>query len=188
MSDPHEITDLLQAWNKGDPSALEKLLPLVDHELRRIAHSYMIRERGGHTLQTTALIHEALIRFIQVDTPNWQSRLHFYSLVARRMRQVLVEHAREQLALKRGRRAEHVDISAAGYLSTERSQELLVLDAALTKLAHIDERKSKIVEYRYFGGFTFPEVAKMLEVSTATIEREWRLARSWLHREITLDQ
>lgn len=103
------------------------------------------------------------------------------------MRQILVEHAREQLAAKRGRRPEHVSISAAGYLSTEKSQELIILDAALTKLAQIDERKSKVVEYRYFGGFTLPEVADILEVSTATIEREWRLARSWLLREITVD-
>ena len=185
MTDPHEITDLLHAWNDGDGEALQKLIPLVDHELRRIAHSYMSRERDGHTLQTTALVHEALIRFIQVDTPTWESRVHFYSIVARRMRQILVEHARERLALKRGHRAEHVKISAAGQLSTEKSQELITLDAALTKLASIDERKSRIVEYRYFGGFTSPEVAKMLQVSTATVEREWRLARSWLHREIT---
>ena len=185
MTDPHEITNLLHAWGNGDPEALQKLIPLVDQELRRIAHSYMLRERDGHTLQTTALVHEALMRFIQVETPNWENRIHFYSIVARRMRQVLVEHARERLALKRGRRAEHINISAAGQLSTETSQQLITLDDALTKLADLDERKSKIVEYRYFGGFTLPEVAKILKVSTATVEREWRLARSWLHREIT---
>ncbi len=178
MADAHEITALLQAWSKGDAEALEKLIPLVDNELRRLAHSYMNRERAGHSLQTTALIHEALIRFIKVDPTNWESRGHFYSIVARRMRQILVEHAREQVAVKRGRRAEHVNISAAGQLSTEKSQELIILDLALTKLAHIDERKSKVVEYRYFGGFTLPEVSDILEVSTATIEREWRLARS----------
>lgn len=185
MAEAHEITGLLRAWSKGDNGALEQLVPLVDHELRRLAHSYMKRERVEHTLQTTALIHEALIRFIQVDIPDWQSRVHFYAIVARRMRQILVEHAREQLASKRGQRADHVNISAARQLSTEKSQELILLDAALTKLSGIDERKSAIVEYRYFGGFTLPEVASMLGVSTATVEREWRLARSWLHREIS---
>ena len=187
MGNRHEITELLQAWSKGDAEALEKLLPLVDHELRRLAHSYMSKDRAGHTLQTTALINEALIRFIKADKINWQSRVHFYSIVARRMHQILVEHARGQLTSKRGRRAEHVNISAAGQLSTEKSEELIVLDAAVTKLAEIDERKSKIVEYRYFGGFTLAEVADILNVSPATVEREWRLARSWLRREITGD-
>lgn len=187
MATTHEITEVLQAWSRGDPEALEKLIPLVDHELRRLAHSYMNRERAGHTLQTTALINEALIRFIDAGTSNWESRTHFYAIVARRMRQILVEHAREQLTQKRGMRAEHVTVSAAWQLSTEKSQELIILDAALIKLGEIDERKSKIVEYRYFGGFTLPEVAKILGVSSATVEREWRLARSWLLREITVD-
>ncbi len=185
MTEKHDITNLLQAWSNGDAEAFEKLVPLVDGELRRIAHSYMTRERAGHTLQTTALIHEALMRFIHVKNPVWHSRVHFYAIVARRMRQVLVEHAREQLAIKRGGGAEHLNISAARQLSTQKSEELLILDRALTKLAQLDQRKSKIVEYRYFGGFTFPEIADLLDVSTATVEREWRLARSWLHREIT---
>jgi len=160
-------------------------MPLVDRELRRLAHSYMSRERLGHTLQTTALINEALIRFIEGENIPWDSRVHFYSIVARRMRQILVEHARAQLAAKRGKRPDRVDISAARNLSTEQSEELIVLDAALHKLAEIDERKAKVVEYRYFGGFTEPEIAEMLNVSLATVEREWRLARSWLRREIT---
>ena len=187
MTNAHEITELLQAWSKGDALALGKLMPLVDHELRRIAHSYMNREKGGHTLQTTALINEALIRFIESDKINWHSRAHFYSIVARRMRQILIEHAREQLALKRGQGADHVDISAAGQLSIEKSQELVMLDAALIKLAELDESKSRIVEYRYFGGFTIEEVARMLDVSASTVEREWRLARSWLRREMIGD-
>jgi RNA polymerase sigma factor (TIGR02999 family) len=187
MTTTHQITGLLLAWSKGDSDALEKLVPLVDRELRRLAHSYMNKEREGHTLQTTALINEALIRFIEADKINWQSRLQFYAIVARRMRQILVEHARAQLTLKRGRRAEQVDLSVADRLSAEKSEELVVLDAALTKLAEIDERKSRIVEYRYFGGFTVPEVADILEVSAATVEREWRLARSWLRREMTGD-
>jgi RNA polymerase sigma-70 factor, ECF subfamily len=185
MTNTHEITDLLQAWSQGDAEALAKLMPLVDHGLRKLAHSYMSKERADHTLQTTALINEALIRFIEADKIDWQSRVHFYSLVARRMRQILIEHAREQLTIKRGERAEHVHIPDAGQLSTEKSQELIILDEALTKLAKIDERKAKIVEYRYFGGFTLEEVAGIIDVSPSTVEREWRLARSWLRREIT---
>lgn len=184
MTDAHEITDLLRAWSNGNPAALEKLIPLVDRELRRLAHAYMGRERAGHTLQTTALINEALIRLLDSDELEWQSRVHFYAIVARRMRQVLIEHARSQLALKRGQRAEHVPISAAGQLSAAQSQELVLLDAALNKLAELDKRKSQVVEYRYFGGFTIDEVAEMLSVSPSTVQNEWRLARSWLRREI----
>ena len=187
MTTTHEITELLLAWSKGDSEALEKLVPLVDRELRRLAHSYMSKERAGHTLQTTALINEALMRLIEADKMNWQGRAHFYSIVARRMRQILIEHAREQLTLKRGERAEHVNLSAAGPISTEKSEELLLLDAALTKLAEFDERKSKVVEYRYFGGFTIEEVASMLDVSPTTVQSEWRLARSWLRREVMGD-
>lgn len=181
----HEITELLQAWSKGDSQALAKLVPLVDQELRKIAHAYMAKERAGHTLQTTALVHEALIRFIEADKINWQSRSHFYALVARRMRQILIEHAREQLTAKRGNRAEHIDIADVASLSSEESQELLILDEALTKLSKIDDRKATIVEYRYFGGFTLEEVAELLKVSPSTVEREWRIARSWLKREMT---
>ena len=160
-------------------------MPLIDRELRRLAHSYMSGERDGHTLQTTALINEALIRFIEADNIAWDSRSHFYSIVAKRMRQILVEYARAQLAAKRGKRPERVDTSVTQRLSTEQSEELLLLNAALNKLVEIDERKAKVVEYRYFGGFTEPEIASMLDVSLATVEREWRLARSWLRREMT---
>ena len=187
MSSTHEITKLLQAWSGGDSQALVRLLPLVDHELRNIAHAYMIREGTGHLLQTTALVNEALIRLIAAEKISWQSRTHFYALVARRMRQVLIEHARHQLTAKRGNRAEHIDDADAVLLSSEASQELCLLDEALTELGKFDERKAKIVEYRYFGGFTLVEVAELLDVSSATIEREWRLARSWLKRQMTRD-
>lgn len=185
MTTTHEITGLLQAWGNGDAAALEKLVPLVDRELRRLAHSYMKKERVGHTLQTTALINEAMLRLIEADRMTWQNRVHFYSIVARRMRQILIEHAREQLTQKRGQRAEHVNLSAAGHISIDKSEELLILDAALTKLAEIDERKSTIVNYRYFGGFTIDEVADILGISPTTVQSEWRLARSWLRRETT---
>ena len=184
MPNTHEITELLQAWSNGDSQALDKLIPLVDHELRLIAHAYMKKERAGHILQTTALVAEALMRLIGSEKISWHSRTHFYSLVARRMRQVLIEHAREQLTAKRGNRVEHVDVAEAVFMSTEQSQELLILNEALTKLAKIDERKARVVEYRYFGGFTLEEIAQLLDVSPSTIEREWRLARAWLKREM----
>jgi RNA polymerase sigma-70 factor, ECF subfamily len=185
MTNDHEITDLLQAWSKGDSQALDKLLPLVDYELRKIAHSYMNNEREGHTLQTTALINEALMRFLKSDKIDWHSRKHFYSIVSHRMRQVLVDHARAQTTDKRGNRPERVDISVADRLSKEKSQDIVVLDAALTKLAQINERQARIVELRYFGGFTTEQVAQILNVSQATVEREWRLARAWLFNEVT---
>jgi len=184
MTNAHEITELLQAWRNGDTEALHKLVPLVDHELRKLAHFYMSRERAGHILQTTALVNEALMRLIASDQIDWQSRAQFYSIVARRMRQVLIEQARAQLALKRGERPDAVSISAASELSIEKSQELVLLDEALTKLARFDERKSKVIQFRYFGGFTVEEVANILGVSTSTVEGEWRLARSWLRREM----
>lgn len=185
MTRRHKITELLLAWNRGDAQAFEELMPLVDGELRNIARALMVRERAGHILQTTALINEAFMRLLAGEKIEWRSRTHFYALVARRMRQILIEYARGQLAAKRGKRAEHVEIADAGFLSTEMSEELIMLDEALEKLAALDERKAKIVELRHFGGFTLEEVAKIFEVSTSTVDREWRLARSWLRREIT---
>jgi len=185
MSRTHEITDLLQAWNNGDSQALAKLIPLVDHELKKIAHAYMLREKPGHTLQTTALVHEALIKLLEGEKIDWQSRRHFYALVARRMRQVLIEHARARLAAKRGGGAEHIEVDEGILLTTEMSEELVMLDEALEKLAKIDDRKAKVVEYRYFGGFTNEEVAELLDIAPSTVDREWRIARSWLKREMT---
>lgn len=184
MPQTHEITELLQAWSRGDSEALERLIPLVDRELRKIAHAYMIKERADHTLQTTALVNEALMSLIAGENIDWKSRKHFYSLVALRMRRILIEHARQQLAAKRGKRAEHVDVEEAILLSDEMSEELVMLDQALVKLNRIDQRKARIVEYRYFGGFTLEEIAKILDTSAATVDREWRFARSWLKREI----
>jgi len=185
MKETHEITDLLQAWKSGDSHALSKLIPLVDNELRKLAQAKMARERPGHILQTTALINEALMRLIAGKQIDWQSRTQFYGLVARRMRQVLIEYARRVLTEKRGGRAEHVDVEEAELLSREKSMELIKLDELLTSLAETDELKAKIIEHRYFGGFTVEEVAKILNTSTATVEREWRFARSWLKREMT---
>jgi RNA polymerase sigma factor (TIGR02999 family) len=184
MLHSHEITRLLQAWSRGDSQALAKLIPLVDHELKKIAHAYMSDERADNVLQTTALVHEALIRLMEGQQIDWQNRTHFYSLVARRMRQILIDYARQQLAARRGNRPERLDVDEVKLMSVEGSQEILMLHEALLKLAAIDDRKSKIVEYRYFGGFTLEEIAVMLTVSESTVDREWRLARAWLLREL----
>jgi RNA polymerase sigma-70 factor, ECF subfamily len=185
MNETHEITDLLQAWSRGDSHALSKLIPLVDNELKKLAQVKMAKERPEHILQTTALINEALMRLIAGKRIDWESRSQFYGLVAKRMRQVLIEYARKGLAEKRGGRAEHIDVTEAVFLSPEKSEELIMLDELLTKLAETDELKAKIIEYRYFGGFTVEEVAKILGTSSSTVEREWRFARSWLKREMT---
>jgi len=185
MNGTHEITELLQAWSKGDSHALSKLIPLVDDELKKLARAKMAGERSGHILQTAALINEALMRLIATERIDWESRTHFYSIVAKRMRQVLVDYARKQSAAKRGNRAEHIDVNEAVLMSSETSEELIMLDEALTKLAKTDELKAKIVEHCYFGGFTQKEVAKILDIPLTTVEREWRLAKSWLKREIT---
>ena len=184
MISTHKITDLLQAWSGGDSHALSQLIPLVDHELRKIAHAFMLREKAGHTLQTTALINEALMRLLGGEKIDWRSRKHFYALVTRRMRHVLIEHARKKLAAKRGMRAAHVDIDDA-IISVELSEELLLLDKALADLAQIDKQKANVIEYHHFGGFTHAEVAEQLEISPSTVEREWRFARSWLKREMS---
>ena len=184
MPREHEITDLLKAWSNGDSEALEKLVPLVDDELKKIAHAYMLRERPGHTLQTTALVNEALIRLIGGERIDWHSRKHFYALVARRMRQVLIDYANKRLAAKGPGGTEHVDLENA-VISPQMSEELRLLDEALKKLAKFDELKSAIVEYRYFGGYTLKEVAELLNISEAKVEREWRFTRAWLKKEIT---
>lgn len=184
MPQTHEITALLQAWTNGDSEALAKLIPLVDHELKKIAHAYIFKERPGHILQTTALMDEALIRLMETEKISWSDRKHFYSLAAKRMRQVLIDYARKQMAGKRGNRPDQVDLTDSVPLALEAPEQLIMLHDALTKLASIDERKASVVEHRYFGGFTLEEVAEILGVSQATVEREWRLARAWLKREI----
>ncbi len=173
----HEITELLKAWSSGDTQALEKLVPLVDDELRKIAHNYMRNERSGHILQTTALVNEALIKLIR-ENISWENRKQFYALVAKRMRQVLVDYAR------RTERADYVDVDDA-VIPDETPKEVLMLDQALTKLASIDQRKETIVECRYFIGLKLEEIAELLGVGQSTVEREWRFARSWLKREMT---
>jgi len=185
MPQTHEITDLLKAWSRGDSQALEKLLPLVDHELERIAHAFMMRERAGRSLHTSALVQEALVSLILDEPIDWQSRKHFYAIVAWRMRKHLIEYARARDAAKRKGDAEHIEVDENLLLPDEMADELIMLDEALTKLAKIDKRKEKVVVLRYFGGFTLEEIASMLRVAQTTVERDWRFARSWLKREIT---
>jgi RNA polymerase sigma factor (TIGR02999 family) len=179
-----EITDLLQAWERGEQSALEKLIPLVETELRRLAKAYMRRERSGHILQTTALINEAYIKLLGQTRVHWQNRSHFYAIAAQCMRRVLMDYAKARSRGKRGGDARQVELSAVSLISEAQSEELLALDDALKKLTVEDERKSRIVELRYFGGYDMEEIAEILNVSATTVARDWRLARAWLRREI----
>src|SRR5262245_54743284 len=181
----NEITDLLQAWNDGEQTALEKLVPLVEVELRRLARSYMRRERAGHTLQTTALINEAYVRLINARSVSWRNRAHFYGIAARVMRRVLVDFSRERLYQKRGGGAFQVTFDDALAITPAGDPDLMALDEALTELERVDERKAQVVEMRFFGGLTEKEIAVTLNVSPETARRDWRLARSWLLRRLT---
>jgi RNA polymerase sigma factor (TIGR02999 family) len=174
---------LLQAWARGDASALERLTPLVYAELHKIARKYMAQERRHHTLQPTALINEAYVRLVDVRQPRWQSRTHFYALAAQVMRRVLVDVARARRSEKRGGRAQQVAL-AEGLASSEAGRDLVALDDALTALAAIDPRKSRVVELRFFGGLSAEEAADVLQVSSKTVQREWQTAKVWLLREI----
>jgi len=179
-----EITQLLLAWSDGDQAALEKLTPLVYAELRRLAKGYMLGERPGHTLQTTALINEAYLRLIDWKNVRWQGRAHFFGVAAQLMRRILVDFARARHYAKRGGAAQQVSLDEAVTIHEDRSAELIALDEALKNLAEIDPRKSQIVELRFFGGLSAKETAEALKVSLRTVEREWNSARAWLYREL----
>ena len=181
---PHEVTQLLLAWSKGDKAALDRLIPLVYDELRQLAKSYMRRERGGQTTQTTALIHEVYLRLIDADRVRLENRAHFFTAAARLMRQVLVDLARERGSRKRGGGARRVSLDEAMAVSKRQDEGLLALDEALSALAQIDPRKSQVVELRFFGGLGVEETAEALCVSVETVHRDWRLARSWLLRRL----
>ena len=181
---PAEITRLLVAWGEGDQAALAELAPLVEAELRRLAHLYMRRERPGHTLQTSALVNEAYVRLIDWRNARWQSRAHFFGVSAQLMRRVLVDFARDRQALKRGAGALQVSLGEAEPIAVERDADLMALDEALTALAEVDPRKARVVELRFFGGLSVEETAEVLAVSTQTVMRDWRLAKVWLLREL----
>jgi RNA polymerase sigma factor (TIGR02999 family) len=179
-----EITQLLLAWNAGDAQALDQLMPLVHDELHLLAHRYMAGERDGHPLQTTALVNEAYLRLIDSSRVRWQNRAHFFAVSAQLMRRILVDVARARRQLKRGGDAVQVSLDEALTVSTQPGADLIALDDALTALAAFDERKSKVVELRFFGGLTVEETAEVLKVSVMTVMRDWGLAKAWLLREM----
>ena len=182
-SSPGQVTELLRAWSDGDQQALAQLTPLVEAELRRLARVYMGRERRGHTLQPTALVNEAFLRLADARGLRWQDRAHFLGISARLMRRVLVDHARAHGCQKRGGGAQRVTLDQA-LPSPKPSLDIVALDRALEALAAVDERKSRVVELRFFGGLTVEETAEVLHLSNDTIKRDWRLARLWLLREL----
>ncbi len=179
-----EITGLLVDWSNGDQTALEKLLPLVEKELHRLAHSYMRRENPDHTLQTTALVNEAYLKLIDQKKTHWQNRAHFFGIAAQIMRRILLNYARDRHRAKRGGKAVQVSLSQAAVVSLEKAKELIALDEALKRLAAVDERKSQVVELRYFGGLDVDETAEVLKVSAITVLRDWKFAKAWLAREL----
>ena len=182
---PPEVSQLLHAWSNGDQTARDKLMPLVYDELRQMARGYMERQRPGHLLQTTALIHEAYLRLVDQPAVQWQNRAHFFGVAAKAMRSILVDYARTKHAAKRGGALQQVSLDEAATVSTERTAEVVALDDALQNLAALDPRKSQVVEMRYFGGLTVEETAEVLHVSPETVARDWRLARTWLLRELS---
>jgi len=180
-----DVTSLLVAWSEGDDSALAQLVPRVYDELRRIAHHHLRAERPGRTLQTTALVHEAYLRLVDTRRVRWESRAHFLSVAAQAMRRILVDAARARGARKRGGNAAVVSLDGAALLAPQREASLVALDDALTALAEVDPRKSRVVELRYFGGLSVEETAAVLRVSPETVHRDWRVAKAFLLRELS---
>ena len=178
------ITRLLVNWRNGDKAALDQLMPIVYEELRRLARGFMGRERNNHTLQTSALINEAYLKLVDQDETNWQNRAHFFAVAAQIMRHILVDHARSYGYEKRGAGAQRVSLDDAKVFSEERAGELVALDEALTDLAAVDPRKSRLVELRFFGGLNIDETAEVMDLSPTTVQREWRAAKAWLQRFI----
>src|SRR5215469_3718555 len=179
----HEINQLLESWSNGDQVAIDKLIPLVYEDLRRLAHRYMADERPGQTLQTTALVNEAYVRLVDAAHANPQNRIHFFAVCSRVMRQILVDRARSRQALKRGGHVQHLELKEP-LLAVDPRTDLIAIDDALQALAAIDLRKSRIVELRFFGGLSIKETAEVLNVSEETVQRDWKLAKSWLRREL----
>jgi RNA polymerase sigma factor (TIGR02999 family) len=182
--DSARITQFLIDFSKGNRKALDEMLPLVYNELKRVAKHYLSQERSGHTLQTTALVHEAYIRMVDQQNVDWKNRAHFFSLASEMMRRILVNYARDRAAVKRGRNAQRVSLSDLDEVSEQPNIDLIALDQALTELAREDERKARIVELKFFGGMTNKEISEVLKVSDATVEREWMFARAWLYRAV----
>ncbi len=180
----HDITLMLVDWGKGDELALEQLMPLVYDELRRLAKGYMRRQPSGHTFQTTELIHEAYLKLAKKEGQSWQNRAHFFGVAASAMRHIMVDYARSKHSQKRGGWQQRVTLTDDAAVSGDQSKEIIALDDALKTLATLDERKSRVVELKYFGGVTNEEIAEVLKISIDTVKRDWRFARTWLLREL----
>jgi len=187
MAISEEVTRLLFEWKNGNQAAVDALTPLIYQELRRLAAGYLFSERAAATLQPTALVHEAFIRLVSQDIPDWQNRAHFFGVAAHLMRQILVDHARKQKSAKRGGGIPKMPLDEAIVSGLERGADMIALDYALTALTKISQRQCKIIELRFFGGLNVEEVAQALQISPATIGREQRLAEAWLHREMSRD-
>jgi RNA polymerase sigma factor (TIGR02999 family) len=184
MPEQKSISRLLAAWGRGESSALDKLIPLVYGELRRLARYHLAHERPGHTLQTAALVNEAYLRLVSAENNEFQDRTHFFAIAARLMRQILIDHARGNRRLKRGGGGERVNLDTVAIVANEASDDLLALDEALTELSATDERKGRVVELRFFGGLDVPETAMALGVSENTVIRDWAMAKAWLTRRL----
>ena len=182
---PQDVTQLLMAWSNGEQDALEQLIPLVYSELHRLAHRYMGNERREHTLQSTALVHEAYERLINLKDVSWQNRAHFFAVSAQLMRRILVDYARSRRYSKRGGQWRHVPLNEAVAVFQDRRTDIVALDDALRTLADVDPRKARVVEMRFFGGLSIKETAEVLNVSPETVLRDWRLAKVWLLRELS---
>lgn len=180
-----EVTQLLKAWGEGDDRALERLTPVVENELHRLAHRCMARERPGHTLQTTALVNEVYLRLVDIDAVNWQDRAHFFAIAARMMRRVLTDFARSRNYQKRGGGAVQVSLDEGLVVAPEKDGDILALDEALTQFAALYPRQSQVVELRFFGGLEVEEAAEALKISPVTVKRDWRFAKAWLLRALS---
>jgi len=179
------VTALLVNWSNGDNGALEELMPLVYGELRRLAGSYLRRERAGHTLQSTALVNEAFLRLVNQQDVQWRNRAHFYGIAARMIRRILVDHARAHQADKRGAGAIRIELDDHLAVDHQRELDLVGLDESLARLSAMDERQGRIVELRFFAGLSVEETAEVMQISTATVKREWSSAKAWLYREMS---
>jgi RNA polymerase sigma-70 factor (ECF subfamily) len=185
MSVSHSVTVLLEQWNNGDQAALDRLMPLIYEELRKMAKRYMRQQNPGHTLQTTALIHEAYLRMVKHTEKQFENRAHFFGVAAQAMRHILVDYARARQTARRGGAARPISLEEAALVTAERGAELVAFDEALKELEKLSKRQSRVVELRYFGGLSVDETATVLSVSPETVMRDWSMARTWLHRALS---
>ena len=181
---PQRVTQLLADWRNGNDAALTELTPLIYEDLRGLAHRYMSGQRADHTLQTTALVHEAYLRLADQTNPNWQTRAHFFAVVARAMRHILVDYAKRYRSQKRGGGGVKIELDEAALVSPEESKEIINLHEALESLATLDARKAEVVELKYFGGLNYDEIAEVLKISPVTVRRDWEFAKVWLYAEL----